>query len=192
MKVLGHSCSWIIAILVSWAIIGSLNGVIFACSRMCQAGAKHGHLPSILGHVSLDTQMPIICLICHCSLAVLMVMFCDVSSLIIYSSFLEILAYGLCVLALLIKRLSKKYVGKLSKFSLVRPVIFLSFNAVIVAYPILLQTHIVAVDLLALLLGGLIHMLIFKLHFKLPPPVSRVSEKLQILTQKIFLCCSQE
>lgn len=56
-KVLGV-WSLIIPILVAISAFGGLSVHIMASSRMCFVGARNGHMPSLLSHISIDKYTP--------------------------------------------------------------------------------------------------------------------------------------
>ncbi|MCL4146503.1 UNVERIFIED_CONTAM: hypothetical protein GTU68_021108, partial [Idotea baltica] len=96
--------SWIIPFFVACSTFGSLNGGIFASSRLFFVGARQGHLPEALALLNVDTLTPIPSLLFLGFVTLLMLVSSDIQSLINYISFTESLFVLVSISVLLFLR----------------------------------------------------------------------------------------
>lgn len=99
-KMLGWA-AWIMPLFVACSTFGSLNGAIFASSRLFFVGARNGHLPAAISLVNINCLTPIPSLIFMCILTLLLLFSDDVYILITYVSYAEALFTLLSVAGLL-------------------------------------------------------------------------------------------
>lgn len=79
-KVLGWF-SWSIPVLVAISAFGGLSVHIMTSSRMCFVGARNGHMPSVLSHISINHLTPTPSLVFLCLLSILYLYISDVCKL---------------------------------------------------------------------------------------------------------------
>lgn len=99
-KILGWF-SWIIPVMVAISAFGGLSVHIMTSSRMCFVGARNGHMPSVLSHISINHLTPTPSLVFLCGLSILYLYISDVYVLITYSSIVETFFITLSVSAVL-------------------------------------------------------------------------------------------
>lgn len=119
--------AWVMPLFVACSTFGSLNGAIFASSRLFFVGARNGHLPAAISLINVNCLTPIPSLIflvtnlntrqfrfplimnfirLQCLLTLVLLFIRDVFSIINYVSYVEILFIFISVAGLL--RLRKK------------------------------------------------------------------------------------
>ncbi|XP_037803629.1 Y+L amino acid transporter 2-like [Penaeus monodon] len=93
--------NWVMPIFVALSTFGSLNGCIFACSRLFFVGAREGHLPQALALINVHTITPVPALVFLGFMTLCMLVTSDTLVLINYVSFSESLFVFLSISALL-------------------------------------------------------------------------------------------
>lgn len=99
-KMLGYM-AWLMPLFVACSTFGSLNGAIFASSRLFFVGARNGHLPAAISLINVKCSTPVPSLIFLCILTLMLLFIKDVYSLINYVSFVEALFILISVAGLL-------------------------------------------------------------------------------------------
>ena len=102
-KMLGYA-AWVMPLFVACSTFGSLNGAIFASSRLFFVGARNGHLPAAINLINVNCLTPIPSLIFLCIITMFLLFTDDVYSLINYVSFVEILFILISISGLLYLR----------------------------------------------------------------------------------------
>uniref|UniRef100_A0A1A9VU07 Amino acid permease/ SLC12A domain-containing protein n=1 Tax=Glossina austeni TaxID=7395 RepID=A0A1A9VU07_GLOAU len=123
-KMLGFM-SWLIPFFVACSTFGSLNGAIFASSRLFFVGARNGHLPAAISLINISCLTPIPSLIFLCILTLILLFIKDVYSLINYVSYVEALFTLLSVSGLLWLRYKQPKIERPIRVNLALPIIFL-------------------------------------------------------------------
>ncbi len=93
--------AWIMPVFVACSTFGSVNGGIFASSRIFFVGARNGHMPRSMALVNVNARTPMPCLIILGLITLAMLSSNDVYELINYTSFLESLFITVSVSGLL-------------------------------------------------------------------------------------------
>uniref|UniRef100_A0A1A9WTC3 Amino acid permease/ SLC12A domain-containing protein n=1 Tax=Glossina brevipalpis TaxID=37001 RepID=A0A1A9WTC3_9MUSC len=123
-KMLGFM-AWLIPFFVACSTFGSLNGAIFASSRLFFVGARNGHLPAAISLINISCLTPIPSLIFLCILTLILLFIKDVYSLINYVSYVEALFTLLSVSGLLWLRYKQPKIERPIRVNLALPIIFL-------------------------------------------------------------------
>lgn len=118
-KMLGYA-AWVMPLFVACSTFGSLNGAIFASSRLFFVGARNGHLPGAISLINVNCLTPIPSLIFLCIITLFLLFTDDVYSLINYVSFVEILFILISISGLLYLRKTKPNLKRPIKVRLLR------------------------------------------------------------------------
>jgi len=123
-KMLGYA-AWIMPLFVACSTFGSLNGAIFASSRLFFVGARNGHLPAAISLININCLTPIPSLIFMCILTIILLFIRDVYVLINYVSFVEALFTLISVSGLLWLRKKQPDTKRPIKVNSIIPIIYL-------------------------------------------------------------------
>jgi len=136
--------AWVMPLFVACSTFGSLNGAIFASSRLFFVGARNGHLPGAISLINVKCLTPIpsiifmvsccsalaselilkSCFSLQCLITILLVFIPDVYALINYVSFVEALFILLSITGLLYLRRTQPDAKRPIKVNLILPIIF--------------------------------------------------------------------
>ncbi|KPJ06456.1 Y+L amino acid transporter 2 [Papilio machaon] len=123
-KILGV-VSWIMPLFVALCTFGSLNGAIYASSRLFFVGARNGHLPLVISLIDVRRLTPVPSLIFMCLVTLVLLMYNNVESLMIYVTAVEAIFILCSVAGLLWMRYTRPELDRPIRVSLVFPMIFL-------------------------------------------------------------------
>ncbi|MEQ2157515.1 Large neutral amino acids transporter small subunit 2 [Goodea atripinnis] len=99
--------AWIMPISVALSTFGGVNGSLFTSSRLFFAGAREGHLPSLLAMIHVKRCTPIPALLFTCLSTLLMLCTSDMYTLINYVGFINYLFYGVTVAGQIVLRVKQ-------------------------------------------------------------------------------------
>ncbi|XP_037825568.1 Y+L amino acid transporter 2-like [Lucilia sericata] len=151
-KILG-TWSLIIPIMVAISAFGGLSVHIMTSSRMCFVGARNGHMPAILSHISVKHFTPLPSLVFLCALSIIMLVCSDVYVLITYSSIVESFFIMLSVSAVLYFRYTRPNMERPIKVSMWIPIAFVIICAFLVVVPIYVAPYEVGMGVLITVIG---------------------------------------
>lgn len=183
-KMLGFM-AWIMPLFVACSTFGSLNGAIFASSRLFFVGARNGHLPAALSLINVQCSTPIPSLIFLCILTLLLLFIRDVFSIINYVSYVEILFIFISVAGLLKLRKTQPDTRRPIKVPLCIPIVFLLTAGFLVIFSAFESPVEVAIGSLIIVLGIPVY------YVTIHKPVAwleQTSQRINILCAKLFLC----
>ncbi|KPI98693.1 Y+L amino acid transporter 2 [Papilio xuthus] len=123
-KILGV-VSWIMPLFVALCTFGSLNGAIYASSRLFFVGARNGHLPLVISLIDVRRLTPVPSLLFMCLVTLVLLMYNNVESLMIYVTAVEAIFILCSVAGLLWMRYTRPELDRPIRVSLVFPMIFL-------------------------------------------------------------------
>ncbi|XP_037580794.1 cystine/glutamate transporter-like [Dermacentor silvarum] len=112
----------------------------FSASRFVLAAARTGHLPRVLSLVTVDSRVPLTCVILKGALSVIFVFFGSVQSLIQAAVFVETLWDIFVVLSLIVLRFTMKDRGRSYKAPLVVVLLKLVSSVTLVIVPLIQPT----------------------------------------------------
>uniref|UniRef100_A0A8C6U9Z9 Solute carrier family 7 member 8a n=1 Tax=Neogobius melanostomus TaxID=47308 RepID=A0A8C6U9Z9_9GOBI len=145
--------SWIMPISVALSTFGGVNGSLFTSSRLFFAGAREGHLPSLLAMIHVKRCTPIPALLFTCLSTLLMLCTSDMYTLINYVGFINYLFYGVTVAGQIVLRIKQPDMHRPIKISLIWPVIYLLFWAFLLIFSLYSEPVVCGIGLAIMLTG---------------------------------------
>ncbi|KAI8429758.1 hypothetical protein MSG28_000305 [Choristoneura fumiferana] len=161
--------AWLMPLAVTISTFGSANGTLFVAGRLCFAASREGHLLDILSYVHVRRFTPAPGLIFHSLIAVAMVLYGTIDSLIDFFSFTAWIFYGGAMLALIVMRHTKPHAPRPYKVPIIIPYIVLLVSAYLVVAPIIDKPQWEYLYATGFIFGGLLVYLPFvKWGYSLP------------------------
>ncbi|XP_072936848.1 large neutral amino acids transporter small subunit 1 [Epargyreus clarus] len=117
--------SWIMPVFVALCTFGSLNGAIYASSRLFFVGARNGHLPLAISLIDMKRLTPVPSLIFMCLVTLVLLVFSDVEKLIVYVSAVEAIFTLSSIAGLLWMRYSRPKLMRPIRVNLILPIVYL-------------------------------------------------------------------
>ncbi|MEJ1280288.1 solute carrier family 7 (cationic amino acid transporter y+ system) member 10 [Cricetulus griseus] len=145
--------AWIMPISVALSTFGGVNGSLFTSSRLFFAGAREGHLPSVLAMIHVKRCTPIPALLFTCISTLLMLVTSDMYTLINYVGFINYLFYGVTVAGQIVLRWKKPDIPRPIKISLLFPIIYLLFWAFLLIFSLWSEPVVCGIGLAIMLTG---------------------------------------
>ncbi|KAM4710067.1 large neutral amino acids transporter small subunit 2 [Discoglossus pictus] len=145
--------AWIMPISVALSTFGGVNGSLFTSSRLFFAGAREGHLPSVLAMIHIKRCTPIPALLFTCLSTLLMLVTSDMYTLINYVGFINYLFYGVTVAGQIVLRYKKPDIPRPIKINLIFPVIYLLFWAFLLVFSLWSEPVVCGIGLAIMLTG---------------------------------------
>lgn len=145
--------AWIMPISVALSTFGGVNGSLFTSSRLFFAGAREGHLPSVLAMIHVKRCTPIPALLFTCLSTLLMLVTSDIYTLINYVGFINYLFYGVTVAGQIVLRWKKPDIARPIKINLVFPIIYLLFWAFLLIFSLWSEPVVCGIGLAIMLTG---------------------------------------
>ncbi|TNN49060.1 Cystine/glutamate transporter [Liparis tanakae] len=109
---------------VALSCYGSMNGGVFAISRMFFVASREGHLPEVLSMIHVHRHTPLAAVLILYPMTILQVFVGDIYSLLNFMSFLRWLFIGVVVLGLIYLRYTKPDLPRPFRVPLFIPVVF--------------------------------------------------------------------
>jgi len=144
---------WVIPIFVSISTFGSLNGIVFTAARIVETGASEGQFPVLGGYLHHHLLTPIPALLWECTLALILLLFPDVYSLINYMSFALWLVVGVSVASLLYMRYKQPDLKRPIRVPLILPIVFLACCLFLVLVPAIIEPWQTGMGVIIVLTG---------------------------------------
>ncbi|XP_024078061.2 large neutral amino acids transporter small subunit 2-like [Terrapene carolina triunguis] len=176
--------AWIMPISVALSTFGGVNGSLFTSSRLFFAGAREGHLPSLLAMIHVQRCTPIPALLFTCLSTLLMLVTSDIYTLINYVGFINYLFYGVTVAGQIVLRWRQPHMARPIKVSLFFPVLYLLFWAFLLLFSLWSEPVVCGVGLAIMLTGVPVYGLGVAWHHK-PPAVYTCLAAVTRVTQKL-------
>ncbi len=172
--------AWIMPVFVACSTFGSVNGGIFASSRLFFVGARSGHMPRAMALLNVHNQMPIPCLIFLGVISLAMLTTDSLYDLINYTSFVESLFQMVSVAGLLYLRWKKPDLPRpvkvtdnifltrlfltncILQVNLFFPLTFFLVCGFLVIFPIYTSPELVGVDLVILAIGVVVYLVFIR------------------------------
>ncbi|KRT83717.1 Amino acid permease, partial [Oryctes borbonicus] len=176
---------------VACSTFGSLNGAIFASSRLFFVGARQGHLPRAISLIDVKRLTPVPSLIFMCLITLLLVVIEDVYVLINYVSFVEALFITVSVTGLLYMRKKKPHMQRPIKVNIALPIIFFVICAFLVTFPCYVSIEEVSVAVAFILCGIPVYYVTIAWESK-PAWLQRSFNNFNDLCAKLFVCVPED
>lgn len=145
--------AWLMPISVALSTFGGVNGSLFTSSRLFFAGAREGHLPSLLAMIHVKRCTPIPALLFTCLSTLLMLCTSDMYTLINYVGFINYLFYGVTVAGQIVLRIKQPDMHRPIKISLIWPVIYLLFWAFLLIFSLYSEPVVCGIGMVIMLTG---------------------------------------
>uniref|UniRef100_H3A982 Large neutral amino acids transporter small subunit 2 n=1 Tax=Latimeria chalumnae TaxID=7897 RepID=H3A982_LATCH len=146
--------AWIMPISVALSTFGGVNGSLFTSSRLFFAGAREGHLPSLLAMIHIKRCTPIPALLFTCITTLLMLMTSDIYTLINYVGFINYLFYGVTVAGQIVLRWKQPNIPRPIKVPLLRlPIVYLLFWAFLLVFSLWSEPVVCGIGLAIMMTG---------------------------------------
>ncbi|OUC49739.1 amino acid permease, partial [Trichinella nativa] len=145
--------SILMPIFVACSTVGSLNGVLFAASRMFFVGARDGQLPELLGMINYKLVTPLPSLIVLGVISLIMLSTTDLFLLINYTAFTEALMVAFAGASLLYLRWKQPDLPRPIKLNLLIPIFFMIMCLFLIIFPFFVSPFEVIIGLVITLSG---------------------------------------
>ncbi|KAB1276888.1 Large neutral amino acids transporter small subunit 2 [Camelus dromedarius] len=176
--------AWIMPISVALSTFGGVNGSLFTSSRLFFAGAREGHLPSVLAMIHVKRCTPIPALLFTCISTLLMLVTSDMYTLINYVGFINYLFYGVTVAGQIVLRWKKPNILRPIKVNLLFPIIYLLFWAFLLVFSLWSEPVVCGIGLAIMLTGVPVYFLGVYWQHK-PRCFNKFIELLTLVSQKM-------
>ncbi|KAI4582955.1 hypothetical protein MJG53_008168 [Ovis ammon polii x Ovis aries] len=176
--------AWIMPISVALSTFGGVNGSLFTSSRLFFAGAREGHLPSVLAMIHVKRCTPIPALLFTCISTLLMLVTSDIYTLINYVGFINYLFYGVTVAGQIVLRWKKPDINRPIKVSLLFPIIYLLFWAFLLLFSLWSEPVVCGIGLAIMVTGVPVYFLGIYWQHK-PRCFNKFIELLTLVSQKM-------
>jgi len=177
--------AWMMPLAVALSTFGSLNGAIFASSRLFFVGARNGHLPAAISLININCLTPIPALIFLGIITVLLLFIKDIYSLINYVSYVEALFTLLSVAGLVYLRRKQPNLQRPIKVNVILPIIYLITASFLVISSCYQSPWEVGIGTLVIAIGVPVF------YFTIENPqqwLTETSKRINFMCQKLFVC----
>lgn len=177
--------AWVMPLFVACSTFGSLNGAIFASSRLFFVGARNGHLPAAISLINVNCLTPIPSLIFMCVLTLALLFIRDVYILINYVSYVEALFTLISISGLLWLRRTQPNLNRPIRVSIIVPIIYLITCSFLVISSCYVSPVEVGLATMVILSGVPIYYI--TIHRPIPF-LTKISHTINVCCSKLFLC----
>ncbi|XP_031626362.1 Y+L amino acid transporter 2 [Contarinia nasturtii] len=177
--------AWVMPLFVACSTFGSLNGAIFASSRLFFVGARNGHLPAAISLININCLTPIPSLILMCILTLVLLFIRDVFVLIYYVSYVEALFTLISISGLLWMRRTHPNAKRPIRVNILVPLTYLLTCSFLVISSIYQSPAAVGIATLITMTGIPIYYI--TIHRPIPF-LTKVSHNINMFCAKLFLC----
>lgn len=181
--------AWVMPLFVACSTFGSLNGAIFASSRLFFVGARNGHLPAAISLINIHCLTPIPSLIFMCIITLVMLFVRDIYVLISCVSYCEALFTLISISGLLWLRYTDPDAKRPIKVNILVPLTYMiicSFLVVASCYQAPRETGYTT----AVILCGIP---VYYITIARPTTfLSGLSQNINMFCAKLFMCVPNE
>ncbi|KAG6462811.1 hypothetical protein O3G_MSEX013480 [Manduca sexta] len=189
-KILGK-VAWIMPLFVAMCTVGSLNGAIYASSRLFFVGARNGHLPLAISLIDIRRLTPVPSLIFMCVVTLTLLISTDIESLMLIVSAVEAM-FTLCSVAgLLWMRHTLPQKMRPIRVNLILPIVFLITCTFLVIFCFFENPIKVGIGIAFIALGVPIYLIFIQWSNK-PKWLQSACNSFNITCSKMFLCIPED
>ncbi|XP_029452743.1 b(0,+)-type amino acid transporter 1-like [Rhinatrema bivittatum] len=181
-KVLG-SWAWLIPLAVVLSTFGSANGTFFSGGRMCCVAAREGHMPAILSMAHVRRLTPSPALIFTSTIALILIILGNFSSIVNFFSFTAWLFYGMTIAGLLYLKIKKPNLPRPYKVPIIIPIIVLIASVFLVLAPVIDNPQMEFLYVILFILSGIIVYFPFVYYKHCPDFLSKATLYLQLFLE---------
>ncbi|XP_018330818.1 Y+L amino acid transporter 2 [Agrilus planipennis] len=189
-KMLG-AFSFIMPFFVACSTFGSLNGAIFASSRLFFVGARQGHLPKAIALIDIKRLTPVPSLVFLCVITLALIVIEDVYVLINYVSFVEAVFTSMSVLGLLWLRYKRPDLHRPIQVHLALPILFFAICVFLVTFPCYVSPLEVGVGMILIICGIPVYFVTIWWQTK-PSWLNRLFDNFNLTCAKLFMCVPED
>ncbi|KAL7886326.1 hypothetical protein AOLI_G00066210 [Acnodon oligacanthus] len=174
-----------VPIFVALSCFGSMNGSVFAISRIFYVASREGQLPEILSMIHIRRHTPIAAVIVLYPITILVLFLGDLYSLLNFMSFLRWLFIGVAIVGLIYMRYTRPEMPRPFKVPIFIPAVF-SFTCFFMVFLSLYSDPVNTGIGFAILLTGIPAYYILIVFNKKPKWFQRFSDSVKTLLQVIL------
>jgi len=183
--------AWLMPLFVACSTFGSVNGGIFASSRLFFVGARDGQMPRTMAFITKSTSTPMPSLVFLGLLTLLMLITDDVYELINYTAFVESYFTAISVAGLLYLRYRDPKRSRPIKVNIILPILYLLICAFLIVLPLWTTPKLVGVALLIIHAGIPVYFACIYWKGK-PRWIRKLTHSLDVAVQRVFLALPEE
>lgn len=182
---------WIMPVFVALSTFGGVNGILFTTSRLFFVGSREGHMPEILSYVQMQRMTPAPAVLFMGLFSLVYLLSTDMYRLINYVAFVNWLAIGLAVSALLWFRWKRPNADRPIKVGLIWPIIYVAFSVFLVVVPLYASPFETGMGCLIIITGIPVYFVCVKWENK-PKAFLRLNQTINSVIQKVLLVVPEE
>lgn len=183
--------SFLTPFFIAFSTFGALSGMLLSASRVFYAAARDGNLPQCFAIISVKSFTPITCIVLQTIISLLMLLVKDLDTLILYSTFSEILFIAIALSSIFYFRYKRPDAERPIKVNLIFPIIF----SIVCLFLIILtfqQNPTESIIGMAILLMGVPLYCIGVLWKNKPESLNKFMDNTTIFCQKMFMSVKED
>jgi len=182
---------WMMPFFVACSCFGSVNGGIFAASRLFFVGAREGHMPKVMSLITLKQCTPVPCLVVLGFITLAMLTTSNVYILINFMAFIESVFLTITVGALLYLRWNQPKLERPVKVNILLPIFFFLVCFFLVCLPVYVTPKVVLIGSGIILSGLPVYYVLIHQQVR-PKWMTKVVKGFNVTVQKLCLAIPEE
>jgi len=182
---------WIMPVFVAMSTFGGVNGILFTTSRLFFVGAREGHMPEVLSYVQVKRMTPVPAVLFMGFSSLIYLASTDMYRLINYVAFVNWLAIGLSVVALLYFRWKRPDMKRPIKVNIILPILYVIASIFLVVFPLYASPVETGFGCLIIASGIPVYLIFIKWQSK-PRAFNRAMSTFNLFVQKVFMVVPEE
>jgi len=183
--------AWMMPIFVALSTFGGVNGILFTSSRLFYAGSREGHMPEVLSFIQIKKLTPAPAVIFMGLTSLIYLASTDMYKLITYVSFVNWLAIGLSVFALIVFRYQRPNAHRPIKVGIFWPILYVAVSIFLVVVPLYSNPVETGLGVLIICTGIPVYIICVVWKSK-PKTFTRWIDSMNYLIQKLLLVVPAE